>query len=96
MGVPRLSKWPILCHAVSGWDDLFTKCSENLNSLVAMKVSPYYKGWNARLSFLVTTLMHLFALYSVRGRCSFLLIHFPVNVLRLSHLHYRLHPGRTD
>ena len=28
----------------SGWDDLFTKCSENLNSLVAMKLSPYYKG----------------------------------------------------
>ncbi len=27
-----------------GWDDLFTKCSENLNSLVAMKLSPYYKG----------------------------------------------------
>jgi hypothetical protein len=29
---------------VSGWDDLFNKCSENLNSLVAMKLSPYYKG----------------------------------------------------
>jgi len=28
-----------------GWDDLFNKCSENLNSLVAMKMSPYYKGW---------------------------------------------------
>lgn len=27
-----------------GWDDLFNKCSENLNSLVAMKLSPYYKG----------------------------------------------------
>jgi dynein heavy chain 1 len=27
-----------------GWDDLFNKCSENLNSLVAMKMSPYYKG----------------------------------------------------
>lgn len=27
-----------------GWDDLFTKCSENLNSLTAMKLSPYYKG----------------------------------------------------
>jgi dynein heavy chain 1 len=29
---------------LSGWDDLFNKCSENLNSLVAMKLSPYYKG----------------------------------------------------
>lgn len=28
----------------SGWDDLFAKCSENLNSLTAMKLSPYYKG----------------------------------------------------
>lgn len=27
-----------------GWDDLFSKCSENLNSLTAMKLSPYYKG----------------------------------------------------
>jgi dynein heavy chain 1 len=28
---------------VKGWDDLFAKCSENLNSLSAMKLSPYYK-----------------------------------------------------
>lgn len=28
---------------IRGWDDLFTKCSENLNSLSAMKLSPYYK-----------------------------------------------------
>jgi dynein heavy chain 1 len=27
-----------------GWDELFNKCSENLNSLTAMKLSPYYKG----------------------------------------------------
>lgn len=26
-----------------GWDDLFAKCSENVNSLSAMKLSPYYK-----------------------------------------------------
>ncbi|KAF8528024.1 dynein heavy chain protein 1 [Hysterangium stoloniferum] len=31
------------CRLIRGWDDLFTKCSENLNSLVAMKLSPYYK-----------------------------------------------------
>src|SRR5271154_4539536 len=30
--------------AYSGWDDLFNKCSENLNSLTAMRLSPYYKG----------------------------------------------------
>ncbi|KAJ3090057.1 hypothetical protein HK102_004799, partial [Quaeritorhiza haematococci] len=28
---------------IRGWDDLFAKCSENLNSLTAMKHSPYYK-----------------------------------------------------
>jgi hypothetical protein len=32
------------CRLIRGWDDLFTKCSENLNSLTAMKLSPYYKG----------------------------------------------------
>ncbi|KAF8602688.1 dynein heavy chain [Ceratobasidium sp. AG-I] len=31
------------CRLIRGWDDIFTKCSENLNSLVAMKLSPYYK-----------------------------------------------------
>ncbi|KAJ7071380.1 dynein heavy chain protein 1 [Mycena amicta] len=31
------------CRLIRGWDDLFTKCSENLNSLTAMKLSPYYK-----------------------------------------------------
>ena len=32
------------CRLIRGWDDLFNKCSENLNSLTAMKLSPYYKG----------------------------------------------------
>jgi dynein heavy chain 1 len=31
------------CRLMRGWDDLFAKCSENLNSLQAMKHSPYYK-----------------------------------------------------
>jgi dynein heavy chain 1, cytosolic len=31
------------CRLVKGWDDLFAKCGENLNSLTAMKFSPYYK-----------------------------------------------------
>lgn len=35
---------PSLSFLYRGWDDLFTKCSENLNSLTAMKLSPYYKG----------------------------------------------------
>lgn len=42
---------------IRGWDDLFAKCSENLNSLTAMKHSPYYKvfeeeatSWEDRLN----------------------------------------------
>ncbi|ELR09608.1 Dynein heavy chain, cytoplasmic [Pseudogymnoascus destructans] len=31
------------CKLIRGWDDLFAKCSENLNSLQAMRHSPYYK-----------------------------------------------------
>jgi hypothetical protein len=33
-----------------GWDDIFTKCGENLNSLVAMKLSPYYKVFEEEVS----------------------------------------------
>ncbi|GAA5974101.1 hypothetical protein JCM11641_003434 [Rhodosporidiobolus odoratus] len=42
---------------IRGWDELFTKCGENLNSLTAMKLSPYYKvfeedasAWEDRLN----------------------------------------------
>ncbi|GAA6000808.1 hypothetical protein JCM10207_004669 [Rhodosporidiobolus poonsookiae] len=42
---------------IRGWDDLFTKCGENLNSLTAMKLSPYFKvfeedatAWEDRLN----------------------------------------------
>ncbi|ETN45168.1 uncharacterized protein HMPREF1541_10045 [Cyphellophora europaea CBS 101466] len=35
---------------IRGWDDLFTKCSENLNSLQAMRHSPYYKEFEEEAS----------------------------------------------
>lgn len=35
---------------IRGWDDLFTKCSEHLNSLQAMKHSPYYKEFEEEAS----------------------------------------------
>ncbi|KAF9161045.1 hypothetical protein DFQ26_004928 [Actinomortierella ambigua] len=45
------------CRLIRGWDDLFAKCSENLNFLSAMKFSPYYKvfeeeasGWEEKLN----------------------------------------------
>ncbi|ORX61965.1 dynein heavy chain [Hesseltinella vesiculosa] len=31
------------CRLIRGWDDLFTKTGEHINSLTAMKLSPYYK-----------------------------------------------------
>ncbi|GAA5808073.1 hypothetical protein MFLAVUS_001455 [Mucor flavus] len=31
------------CRLIRGWDDLFTKSGEHINSLTAMKLSPYYK-----------------------------------------------------
>lgn len=45
------------CRLIRGWDDLFAKCSEDLNSLQAMRHSPYYKefeeeasSWEERLN----------------------------------------------
>ncbi|OCF56381.1 dynein heavy chain 1, cytosolic [Kwoniella mangroviensis CBS 10435] len=31
------------CRLIRGWDDLFNKCGEHLNSLTAMRMSPYYR-----------------------------------------------------
>ncbi|KAK8843995.1 hypothetical protein IAR55_006788 [Kwoniella newhampshirensis] len=31
------------CRLIRGWDDLFNKCGEHLNSLSAMRMSPYYR-----------------------------------------------------
>lgn len=45
------------CRLIRGWDDLFAKCSDHLNSLQAMRHSPYYKefeedasAWEDRLN----------------------------------------------
>ena len=34
------------CRIIRGWDDLFTKVKEHINSVSAMKLSPYYKVTN--------------------------------------------------
>lgn len=31
------------CKIIRGWDDLFNKVKEHINSVAAMKLSPYYK-----------------------------------------------------
>eukprot|EP00731_Ephydatia_muelleri_P024350 Em0016g621a len=45
------------CKLIKGWDELFTKLKENINSLTAMKLSPYFKvfeddalAWDDRLN----------------------------------------------
>lgn len=38
------------CKLIRGWDDLFTKLGEHLNSLSAMKSSPYYKVFEEEAS----------------------------------------------
>ncbi|KAL7421138.1 dynein heavy chain [Cryptotrichosporon argae] len=45
------------CRLIRGWDELFAKCGEQLNSLTAMKLSPYYRvfeedaaSWEERLN----------------------------------------------
>ena len=35
------------CRIIRGWDDLFTKVKEHINSVSAMKLSPYYKVMNS-------------------------------------------------
>ncbi|KAG5519734.1 hypothetical protein PMAC_000007 [Pneumocystis sp. 'macacae'] len=46
-----------ICKLICNWDDLFTKCIDDLNSFSAMKSSPYYKifqedasSWEYRLN----------------------------------------------
>lgn len=31
------------CRLIRGWDDLFNRVKEHINSVSAMKLSPYYK-----------------------------------------------------
>jgi len=45
------------CRLIKGWDELFLKCNEHLNGLLAMKHSPYYRvfeeeasSWEDKLS----------------------------------------------
>ncbi|KZT42722.1 dynein heavy chain [Sistotremastrum suecicum HHB10207 ss-3] len=53
------------CRLIRGWDDLFTKCSENLNSLVAMKISPYYKVFEEEASSWEEKLNRIHVLFDV-------------------------------
>lgn len=53
------------CRLIRGWDDLFTKCSENLNSLQAMRHSPYYKEFEEEASAWEDKLNRVHVLFDV-------------------------------
>ncbi|KAH7104763.1 dynein heavy chain [Auriculariales sp. MPI-PUGE-AT-0066] len=53
------------CRLIRGWDDLFTKCQENLNSLTAMKLSPYYKVFEEEASSWEDKLNRIHVLFDV-------------------------------
>lgn len=42
------------CRLIRGWDDLFNKVKEHINSVAAMKISPYYKACESIFSILGT------------------------------------------
>ncbi|KAI0009506.1 cytoplasmic dynein heavy chain [Xylariaceae sp. FL0662B] len=53
------------CRLIRGWDDLFAKCSEHLNSLQAMKHSPYYKEFEEEASSWEDKLNRVHVLFDV-------------------------------
>ena len=53
------------CRLIRGWDDLFAKCSDNLNSLQAMRHSPYYKEFEDEASSWEDKLTRVHVLFDV-------------------------------
>ncbi|CAM0135389.1 unnamed protein product [Umbelopsis sp. WA50703] len=53
------------CRLIRGWDDLFAKTSEQLNSLNAMKLSPYYKVFEEEASSWEDKLNRIHVLFDV-------------------------------
>lgn len=53
------------CRLIKGWDDLFAKCSEHLNSLQAMRNSPYYKEFEDDASAWEDRLNRIYVLFDV-------------------------------
>lgn len=53
------------CRLIRGWDELFAKCSENLNSLQAMRHSPYYKEFEEDASSWEDKLNRVHVLFDV-------------------------------
>ena len=45
-----LVQYQTKCRLIRGWDELFAKCSDHLNSLQAMRHSPYFKEFEEEAS----------------------------------------------
>jgi len=48
------------CRLIRGWDDLFNKVKEHINSVAAMKLSPYYKVLIYRTFLSILTTRYLY------------------------------------
>ncbi|EFR03217.1 protein kinase subdomain-containing protein [Nannizzia gypsea CBS 118893] len=53
------------CRLIRGFDDLFAKCSENLNSLQAMRHSPYFKEFEEEATTWEDKLTRIHVLFDV-------------------------------
>ncbi|KAM3424381.1 Dynein heavy chain, cytoplasmic [Cercospora zeina] len=53
------------CRLIRGWDELFAKCSDHLNSLQAMRHSPYYKEFEEEASSWEDKLNRIHVLFDV-------------------------------
>jgi len=61
----ELTTYQNKCRLIKGWDDLFAKCGENLNSLQAMRHSPYYKEFEEDASAWEDKLNRVHVLFDV-------------------------------
>ena len=53
-------------YSCRGWDGLFNKCDENLNLLVALKLSLYHKGESTGMLAIVVKLISFCFQHSIR------------------------------
>ena len=53
------------CKVIKGWDDLFNKIKEHINSIMAMKLSPYFKEFEEEANVWEDRLNRINALFDV-------------------------------
>lgn len=53
------------CKVIKGWDDLFNKIKEHINSITAMKLSPYFKEFEEEANVWEDRLNRINALFDV-------------------------------